>query len=357
MHRITSPTPADKACPVTGSMSLPRATSMACALCRCIALAVALSLGINAVANDVKRIKASPSNGFNFDYYLYIPPNADSRKDLFLVVEPNNTGFAHNNLKKHANEARRAASSDFYIGRYVANALAYPLLIPAFPRSKTSWQVYTHALDRDAMLQKHTLIERLDLQLIAMVNDATKRLLQMGFSVNKKMLLAGFSASGSFANRFTAIHPNQVLAVAAGGVNGLLILPVRQIKGFELNYPIGINDMEGLLQVTFQAKAFASTPQLYFMGSEDANDAVPFSDAYSDDERSIIYDIIGKQMMPTRWDYCRQIYQNNGINAQIVTYPTVGHEIPKQIKDDIVRFFARQTSSHPQDKPIPLRPS
>jgi hypothetical protein len=297
----------------------------------------------NAHKGELHFVEPSKTDKFNFPYYLFVPHNVNKDNMTFIVVEPNNTGFADDDLQKHSAKAERMATKDFYIGRYVAGELNFPLLVPVFPRSKTNWEVYTHALDRDAMLQAGNKLERIDLQLIAMFDDARALLKTKGIVTNEKILLTGFSASGTFANRFTLLHPEKVFAVAAGGLNGLLMLPEDSLNGNDLNYPLGINDFEVVTGNEFQIDLFKDVPQLYFMGELDDNDAVPYSDAYSQDERETIYDLIGSdEMLPKRWDFCKTVYQQNDINAQIKVFKGIGHEQPDEVKKGVVNFFERE---------------
>lgn len=131
----------------------------------------------------------------------------------------------------------------------------------------------------------------------------------------------------------------KVMAVAAGGLNGLLMLPVDTLENEALNYPIGTNDLKKITNKSFAKDLFIKTPQFYFMGKLDKNDAIPYSDAFGQDERKQIYKILGKQMMPGRWENCKSLYKTLGVNAKIETYNKVGHEHPEEIKKIIVDFF------------------
>jgi len=295
--------------------------------------------GRNKINGTLIFQEANPSEGFNFSYFLFIPDDADMEDELHLIVEPNNSGFASDNINEHMEKAERIATREYYIGNYLANRLHYPLLVPVFPRPDSAWRIYTHALDRDVMLLKDNVLERPDLQLIAMVEHALTILKQGGYKTNPKFLLTGFSASGTFANRFSLIHPDKIAAVAAGGVNGLLMLPVDTLTDEALNYPLGINDFESLFGKVFDNESFSSLPQFLFMGELDTNDAIPYEDGYEDSERAVIYKLMGNEMMPGRWDFCSSFYENKNLNAKIITYPETGHEHPDNIKGDILGYF------------------
>lgn len=293
----------------------------------------------NSKNGELIFVEPKIDDNFKFPYFLFIPNQVSKTEKTFVIIEPNNSGFADDDLQKHIEKAERTASKDFYLGNYVAQNLKYPLIVPVFPRPKSEWKIYTHALDRDAMLQKDNSLERLDEQLIEMFIDAKSRLKELNFDTSDQFLMTGFSASGTFANRFTLLHPHKVFAVAAGGLNGLLALPLESLDGKQLNYPLGVNDFKDFLNHEFQKKAFLNTPQFYFMGENDENDAIPYDDAFDRDERVLIYDLFGKEMLPARWKECENIYENEGVNATIKTYTNVGHEHPDKVKQEIVEFF------------------
>ena len=293
--------------------------------------------GVN--AEELIFIEANTERGFHYPFFLFIPDSVESDTESFIVIEPNNSGFADDDFQKHLESSKKNANRDFYLGNYVARKLKYPLIVPVFPRRKSQWEIYTHALDRDVILQKENPLERIDLQLIEMFNDARSRLKEKQIETKDQFLLTGFSASGTFVNRFTLIHPDKVFAVAAGGVNGLLIIPKDSINNEALNYPIGTNDFKELFKKDFQKDLFKNTPQFYFMGQNDENDAIPYADGYDDNERELVYKLIGKEMQPKRWNHCQEIYRNLGVNATLKTYEGFGHEFPKNIKEEILQFF------------------
>jgi hypothetical protein len=286
-------------------------------------------------------IEPDNSSSFNFPYFLYIPDNIATDEKVFVLIEPNNSGFADDDLQKHKEKAQRTATRDFYVGNYVARSLNIPLLVPIFPRTKTDWKIYTHALDRDAIMIKDEETERIDLQLLAMHTDARLRLQKRNIETHEKILMTGFSASGTFANRFVLIHPEKVAAVAAGGVNGLLMLPLNSINEADLIYPIGTCDFKELFNKEFQKELFIELPQFYFMGEIDFNDAIPYEDAFSQYEREIIFRLLGEDMHAERWSKCKEIYKENNVNAIIKTFKGIGHEHPESIKEEVVDFFVR----------------
>lgn len=277
--------------------------------------------------------------GFNFDYLIYLPKGLKVNNTTYLLVETNNSGL-NDSIEHHEKGARYAASRSS-VGNFVSRSLRIPLLVPIFPRSATHWMYYTHALDRDALLSKEFGIERLDLQLIAMVKDAKKHLLNQGIRLEDKFFITGFSASGTFANRFSILHPTRIKATASGGINGIAILPVSELNGHTLNYPLGIADVKEITGKSVNLKAFRKLPMLLYMGETDTNDAVAFDDAYSKVDREIVYALMGKQLIPQRWNFIEKIYLQNKIQAEFRTYPNIGHGTDMKINTDLAEFFRK----------------
>lgn len=284
----------------------------------------------------VIKVNAKEERGFYSEYYLFIPDTLKKSDAIFLLAEPNNTGFVDDNHRKHRDAAYDIVR--FGQANAIARQLCLPLLVPCFDRPETNWETYTHALDRDTLLIEDGALRRIDMQLLAMIEDARDVLAKKDIRIEDKVFLNGFSASGSFVNRFTALHPDKVAAVAAGGVNSMVILPVGQRKGRDLIYPVGVADLEEIAGVPFQFEAFASVPQYYYMGQEDENDALSYDDAYSDLEREIVKSVLGEDMA-LRFENCRDIYESQGISAVFRTFPGVGHETTGEMNEVIVSFF------------------
>jgi len=304
-----------------------------------------------AKADTLLRIEADPAKGFNYPYFLLIPRKTPRQQTLYLLVEPNNTGAINDTLAVHERAARAMTNGPRGgLGRELARNLGIPLLTPIFPRPAQQWKIYTHALDKDAMNAKGPM-QRLDLQLLRMTEDARARLQSLQIPTQPQLLLNGFSASASFVNRFTALHPGRVKAVAGGGLNGLLILPVEKVQGAALPYPLGIANLPSLTGEKFQRRAYQAVTQFYYMGALDDNDAAAYDDAYDEGERQLIYQHLGKAMQPDRWVYCQQTYQSQKVKATFKTYPGIGHATDMVIFNDLLAFFNAQLGRSADGKP------
>ncbi|HEX6096321.1 MAG TPA: hypothetical protein VF432_08360 [Thermoanaerobaculia bacterium] len=290
-------------------------------------------------ANTLEVVEANPAKGFHYSYILKMPTAARLDGTTYLLVEPNNTGRVSDDLNVHAEAAKKLAGSA--VGAYVARKLDLPLLVPIFPRPETGWERYTHALDRDTMLIAEGPMRRLDLQLLAMIDDARRRLRGYGVTTHEKVLLTGFSASGTFSNRFTLLHPEKVQAVAAGGLNAMLIVPSATLDSVALPYPLGISDLQETARTRFDAAKWKAVPQFLYMGAKDDNDAVLFDDGYSESERAVVFQVLGEKMQPDRWTHMQELYRNAGASATFRTYEHMGHGTDQKINDEVVEFFRK----------------
>lgn len=287
------------------------------------------------IAETVIEIDAAPEKGFNFPFLLKIP---EETKTNYLIVETNNTGKVTDNFEEHYASAKSAITGNA-IGPWVSKELKAPILIPVFPRSEQDWQIYTHALDRDTLLINTGDLQRIDLQLLAMIEEAKNVSSMHSVSVNEKVIMTGFSASATLANRFSLLHPDATKVVVAGGLNAILMLPVSSLNEQDLNYPLGVNDFEEITGESFAYSKWKEIPQFLFMGADDTNDAANYDDAYSELERQVIFSVMGRNMQPDRWQFCQDVYSKLDANAVFKTYEGVGHGTNLQIHNDILAFI------------------
>lgn len=286
-------------------------------------------------ALHVRHVDADPRHGFHAGYYLYVPSSLhrDANGQAVLLVQPNNSGRTSDDPAVH----RRDAWMTGLERKRIADALGVALLVPAFPRTSREWKVYTHALDRDVLTTRDPVLARLDLQLVAMIDDARGRLRRDGIPVDARVLLQGFSASAMFANRFTALHPERVRAVTVGAPGGWPIAPVAKAGVDPLPYPAGIADLAALTGKPFDAAAFARVPQYLYMGDADDNDSLDFEDGWDKPAAAEVDRLFGDTPL-ARWKHAEALYAQAGANARFELVPGIGHD-RKALQDRSTAFF------------------
>ena len=284
------------------------------------------------------RVSANPAAGFSFPYYLFVPQEMDFSKPVHLLIEPCNTGTLSDNFEIHDRNVKGLAEASHATD--IARKLKVPLLVPVFPRpGGERTHIYTHALDRDTLLIEEGGLRRIDLQLIKMIAHAQRLLRHNNLKVNEQIFMNGFSASGTFTNRFTILHPTLVRAVATGGINCIPTFPTDRWNNTTMRYPVGIADVKEITGVDFDETAYKKVSQYIYMGALDDNDTVPYQDAYDEVDAELVKSLIGAKMMPDRWRVSQSIYRVLGIPAQFVTYENTRHEIKDEMIDNIAAFF------------------
>jgi dienelactone hydrolase len=286
----------------------------------------------------VVRVEPSPDKGFGYPYYLYAPPElraaADRGLKVTILVVPNNTGKIDDDFAVHD----RAASQQAEDIRGLASELKVAVLVPAFPRSKTDWRIYTHALDRDSLLTERTEYRRFDLQLIRMIDNARSRLRGEGVRADRHVLMLGFSAAGMFTNRFVFLHPDRIKAAAIGSPGGWAIAPLATWEGKALRYPIGVADFKAVSGRALDMKALRKVPLFVFLGGDDANDSVIYRDSFEKEDEDLIFALFGRTLQ-SRWEFTKTIYREKLPAATLKLYPKVGHSFSKEMWDDVKTFF------------------
>ena len=288
-------------------------------------------------AMEVERIDAQPAKGFYADYFLYVSPGArhvmrDGRQGTILV-QPNNSGINSDDPSVHRKDAWWMS-----FGRhFLARDLGVILIVPAFVRPADDWHIYSHALDRDVLTTDRTDLARLDLQLIAMIDDARQRLQAQNLVVNDKVLIQGYSASGMFANRFAAIHPQRVMGVAAGSPGGWPIAPIGTYQGEALPYPAGIYDLHVLTGHPFDSISYSAVPQILVLGSLDDNDSLDYTDGWDKESADLVDRLFGSDPI-ARWPHAQSIYSSAGSSSTFLLIDNVGHD-RKALQEYSTRFF------------------
>lgn len=313
-------------------------------------------------------VPADPAKGFMWEYLLYVP-NTVTQGNILVV--PNNTGFSSDSINIHREEAKKLIIEESEL----ADALGVPLLVPVFPRSE---EMYTHALDRATMLTGDEGLERIDLQLIAMIDDAMGILRQKGIEAEDQILMSGFSASGDFIDRFTVLHPEIVKAASLGGAQ-TLILPCVALREENLPYPLGIYDYEIITGEPFDMDAFSAVYRRLYKGSADENGwmnieengkAITYTGKeyyekcelpqivadlsrrpcpiYTDgdltdiDEKEIAHRVFDGKIVVERFRAVSSIFSEMGLDRnEFVVYDGVGHDITDEMEADELRFFQR----------------
>jgi hypothetical protein len=185
-----------------------------------------------------------------------------------------------------------------------------------------------------------------------MIQHAGKYLEKKGYRVESKVFMCGFSASGSFVDRFTALHPEWIKAVAAGAVLDDMVLPLSEYKEEKLLFPIGIYDYQDITRKPFDLDKHNAVARLVYMGMDDHNNVVPFRDCYSRREQEIIVKLWGLDVLP-RAKSLMELYGESGGQGMFILDRGVGHKASSSMKEYMEEFFQANRDSESPVYPLP----
>jgi hypothetical protein len=284
----------------------------------------------------VQEELAFAAKGFHWPYLLFVPAKVTS---THLLVRPNNTGFSTEELEL----LRASASCELQSATALAQALGAPLLIPLFPRPQVAGptdDLYLHALTRASLQTPVPAYSRVDLQLLAMIDDARAALAKKGIALEPTVLAWGFSASGSFVDRFAMLHPERVLAVAVGSPGGWPLAPVRSAAGELLPWPVGVSDVQALTGAPVDFTRLKQVAWYFYLGDHDENDAVVHRDSFSSEDEALIARRFGNKPV-ARWAAAEKLARGAGLKASFKLYPGASHSVTPEMAADVETFFHR----------------
>ena len=303
-------------------------------------------------------VKANPEKGFHFPYLL-----KTSKKTVdanYIVVESNNTGGHNKSIKGMTSKAKK--SLGWVLGSSISKKLNYPMLMPVFPfatkeiekvlTNKNKYKYYFPQLDSDVLKIDIEKYKRIDLQLIAMIDDARERLLkENNQNINEKVIMVGFSSSSLFSARFTFLHPDRVSVAIGGGIGGLLPVPTEKINGIEAIYPIGTYDFEKITGKKFDLEEYKKTPQFYYQGTKDKSN--PFrrgAEDLTDEEYEIVKKLfvdglpfgdkpVSLKVSTTMWKNSQKYINQIVDNVKFESPKNLDHEITPKMTSKSAEFI------------------
>ena len=288
---------------------------------------------------EILTFPANPQKGFHWGYALYLPKTMDTSKKLPMLLIMGNTGRADTveGTEKTILERLPYQSDE----GPVADALGVPLIMPMVQRQKN---FYTHALSRAVMVSKDEKFKRLDVQVLNMIKDAREQLKKRSVKTQKKVLVSGFSAAGVFAWRWTMLHPEYVLATVTGGAL-YHMLPVEELNGEKLIYPVGVGDFKEITGKKFNQKAWSKIPILSTNGEEDDNDTFVYRECFNPDEERLVLEKVlpGKDIFERRAQSIRLLHEL-APNVQTHLYPWLAHQ---PVSGDVKAFLKKHINGGP----------
>lgn len=304
-------------------------------------------------------VDPQPDAGFELPYVLYRPDTPADPPRPVLV-------FPLNGPPVETDAELRTQLRDVVRRPLLAPAreLGLPAIVPGIPRTPDDGPDWVQSLalpsrGDDGILERIATdafpaasLERVDEQVVGMIDDARVRLSEDGSSVASGIHMTGFSASAQFSARFSLLNPSLVDAISVGG-NGAYPLPLESRNGVELRYPLGVADYDDVTGRAFDPEAWRNTSQYVFVGREDQ--PLPDTDergyypiSYRYDEAAV--DTFGENRVTERLPVTEAVYTAAGADATFRVYDGVGHTLTEEMAADTVQFH-REVASVATDTP------
>lgn len=287
------------------------------------------------------RVPANSGRGYNFEYLLFVPNGMRSR--TCLILEGMNYGTCDTLNPAEKIEYMYEGFKSFRNPIHFCNQDSlFPILYPLIPRyfdENLKEEIYLNMLSSNSFIATDERYKRVDLQIINMIQDACARLKKDGVQVDERIIIHGFSAAAKFANRFALLHPEIVRLVIAGGLAGVLILPLKELDGKKLLYSVGIGNIDEITEE--KVKKFRWLKQFYYQGMQDEIDAfeniggeadlIPrYKGIISAEEMNQLYKVLGRDIK-SRWHESQKFYKKLCKNVTLKTYENGGHNLDAAI--------------------------
>lgn len=304
----------------------------------------------------IQFVDANPGAGFNYPYWLATPETFRSAPVPLLVTMNNATpgqplmGGGPDQPPTVAERARSEIQSLQQTGAWTSEQLGVPQLVPVFPLPDGDPVDHTHRtvqLDRETMLLEGTDLERIDRQLLRMTEHARQEVLA-DHEMHDQLLFWGNSSPGQAAEHMAVLHPEEIMAFAAAGINGVVTLPLETLGRHTLKYPIGVADLGSITGQPFDAGAFDAVNKFYILGAHDTHKRLKFHvggelpGAWADPE---IYEtakaVYGFDMDRDSLPRCHIAFEKAGISGQFRIYPEMTHYPTTPAAPDVKEFLRR----------------
>lgn len=283
---------------------------------------------------SIVKVAANAAIGFHWPYYLYTPAKVSSEH---ILVVPNNSPLVNDSFAYHQN----LALEQLNMWKAWADSLGTPLLVPIFPRFNDEYDgtIAPQGLGRGTLETSIPSYARIDLQLIAMVEDIRRNFSTKGISLDGRMYFWGTSQAGWFISRFVLLHPERVRAAAYGYV-GWPTIPDISHEGLEMPYPYGLGDVSSLTGTKFDKNIFGQVPQFIICGELDNNTfGMPW---YMGGDKEVFGTMFRAHFGTTTvsmHNSAKDIFHSLGSIAIFKIYPGIGHTMTVAISNEALSFL------------------
>jgi predicted esterase len=284
------------------------------------------------------------TDGYN--WWSYVPESLQRNDNAYILLE-----MSHGQLEDY-NTLTNDAKQNVMNWISIAEEKKYILVTTVVPRN-FSQGYYPQGINMyslDPLTPE--FYYRPDLKVNNIIDELIGNLTDAGYSPCNKILVAGFSAGGMWANRYTLLHPERVLAAAIGQAGGWLAMPLIEYNNTKLNWPMGINNLYNLTGIEYNKQnLLKEVPQFIFIGDQDTYST------YCENYPSCNDIKIWGETDPERLDTQCNYLINHNFLVEFKQYAGVGHSYTQSMKDDVFDFFGTVIKNYESGNDGPIIPN
>jgi len=304
----------------------------------------------------VQKIEADPDAGFHSPYFLYTPAfpsveeSANDSQERPLVV----TAYPWGEFDERV---EGASGPDSGITGLIADAMNCPVV--SVPLTLTGGHIGLEP--QELTLAPEVEIdndrrERVDLQFIAMIEDAKSRLNNGAYTIADGIHYDGGSSAAYFIEKIAPLHPEYINAYSFGA-NGHAFLPFEELTDdipvhgdpdrTTIPWPIGTGNLEELTGEAFNEEAWMDIEQFRWIGGEDQDPDDPDNHIHKrfrgDDEiDQVVEEIFGTLQVDDRFETSRDIYDHLDVSATFRIFEGQPHAPDQEYMVEAAEFHKEQ---------------
>lgn len=194
------------------------------------------------------------------DFVITIPEGLDISKEqlIYLAWAPTNLGEEHYTYSKELRQKAFGADTT-YDGYIDVNVV----LVRDWEHQ--CMRYFTNNFDSSI----DPFYYRSDLKVVSVTDTVLAELKNLGIKANEKVVLNGFSGGAVFAERFSLMWPERVMAVVGGSVAGYITWLDTHKDGVPLKMFMGLYDYEANMGKPFNKQAYSNIIKFFQIGSLD----------------------------------------------------------------------------------------
>lgn len=275
----------------------------------------------------------SKHDDLRFDYYTYFPFSLKRDDTVFVVIKGNQCCCT----EEEESESIKGMISFF---KYRLEKYKFAMLTPVIEKNcDKNVDDWVYHFPNYVFTDEEDRFYRIDEQIVLMINEYKRNLENLGLKVYPKVMFFGFSIDALFAERFSILQPENVLAIAVGGSAGDITIPEKSLDNYALTWAFGLYDFEKLTNYEFDTDNYKKTHQFHFWGTEDLEFYHLEENCRAGNSSACHWKNYWGETLTQALANQTNYLMDLGIDIEVKQYSGIGHDFTDQMRDDVFEYF------------------